>query len=147
VLSRFGPLGLSVLALVASFVIVLTAGGVLATSRNQPPPLTPTKTPQRTTFALNLAALPPDGGDVEVTDGVRVSLRTSAPPPLATAPPTAGPSTPGGGQSAALLCLTLSDRWSLPSGSRAWTKDGRTYCRSVYPQRSSEINVVLERTR
>ena len=146
-LSRIGPLGLSVLALVASFVIVLTAGGVLATSSNQPPPPPPpTRAPQRTTLALNLAALPPGGGDVEVTRGVRASLRTSEPPPLATATATAGPSTPGGGQSAALLCLTLSDQWSLPS-SRAWTKDGRTYCRSVDPQRRAEINVVLDRTR
>ena len=42
-LSRFGPLGLSVLSLLAAFVIVLTAGGVLATSSNPAP--TPTRVP------------------------------------------------------------------------------------------------------
>jgi hypothetical protein len=145
VLSRFGPLGLSVLALLASFVIVLTAGGVLATSSNPaPPPPTP-RAPELTTVEIDIAALQA-GRDVDVPQGVTATLRTTTPPPLGTSTATSGPAT-SGGQAVTLLCLTLSDQWSLPRQSRAWTKDGRVYCRSIDPGQQPEVPVVLERTR
>ena len=144
-LSRFGPLGLSVLSLIAAFVIVLTAGGVLATSSNPATPApTPTRAPRPTTVTINIAALQA-GRDVDVPEGVRPSLRISAPPPLAGATPTSGPGL-SGGQGVALLCLTLSDRWTLWDPSHVWTKDGKAYCRAIDPQQP-EIKVVLGSTR
>jgi hypothetical protein len=145
VLSRLGPLGLSVLSLLAAFVIVLTAGGVLATSSNPAPPApTPTKAPKLTTVDIDIAALQA-GGDVDAPEGVKASLPAAAPPPLGTGNPTA-PSGPGMSTPATRLCLTLSDRWSLWDPSRVWTKDGMAYCRSIDPQQP-EITVVLESTR
>ena len=67
-LSRFGPLGLSVLSLLAAFVIVLTAGGVLATSSNPAPRPTPTRAPRPTTVDIDIAALQA-GRDVDVPEG------------------------------------------------------------------------------
>ena len=142
-LSRLGPLGLSVLSLLAAFVIVLTAGGVLATSSNPAPP-TPTKVPKLTTVDIDIAVLQA-GGDVDAPEGVKAGLPAAAPPPLGTGNPTA-PSGPGMSQPATRLCLTLSDRWSLWDPSRVWTKDGTAYCRSIDPQQP-EIKVVLESTR
>lgn len=148
-LSRFGPLGLSVLSLLASFVIVLTAGGVLATTGNQAPsPPTSTKSPHpkapdQQSFPVNVAAWPP-GQDVPITDGVSARVLPSAPPPPGSATATSG--------SATELCVTLSNKWSLPSQSsdwtkhRAWTKARVQYCRSVDP-RQPEITIVLEPTR
>ena len=141
-LSRLGPLGLSVLSLVAAFVIVLTAGGVLATTSNPAP--TPTRAPKLTTIDIDIAALQA-GGDVDAPEGVKAALPAAPPPPLATGNPTA-PSGPGMSQPATRLCLTLSDRWSLWDPSRVWTKDGAAYCRSIDPQQP-EIKVVLESTR
>ncbi len=141
-LSRFGPLGLSVLSLLAAFVIVLTAGGVLATSSNPAP--TPTRVPKLTTVDIDIAALQA-GGDVDAPEGVKAGLPAAAPPPLATGSATAT-SGPGMSQPATRLCLTLSDRWSLRDPSRVWTKDGKAYCRSIDPQRP-EVTVVLESTR
>jgi hypothetical protein len=167
VLSRIGPLGLSVLSLLASFVIVLTAGGVLATSSNPAPTPPPTpRPPTPTTVHINIAALQA-GRDVDVPEGVEARLHTGAPPPLATATPYSGPATPSagpatpssgpatpssgaatpGGQSATLLCLTLSEQWSLRNPSRVWTRVGEAYCRSVDPRRRPEVTVVLERKR
>jgi hypothetical protein len=142
VLSRFGPLGLSVLSLLAAFVIVLTAGGVLATSGNPAPPApTPTRAPRPTTLSINIAALQA-GRDVDVPEGVKPSLRTGASGATATSGPEMS-----GERSATLLCLTLSDQWSLPSRSRVWTRSGMAYCRSIDPQRQSEVTVVLESKR
>lgn len=138
-LSRLGPLGLSVLSLLASFVIVLTAGGVLATSGNPAPPApAPTRAPKPTTVDINIAALQA-GRDVDVPEGVKASLRTGA-------PSASGPGM-SGDQPATRLCLTLSDQWSLRNPSRNWNKDGTDYCRPIDPQRQPEVSVVLESKR
>ena len=125
-----------------AFVIVLTAGGVLATTSKPAP--TPTRAPKLTTIDIDIAALQA-GGDVDAPEGVKAGLPAAAPPPLATGnlPPRPARVCP---QPATRLCLTLSDRWSLWDPSRVWTKDGKVYCRSIDPQQP-EIKVVLESTR
>ena len=133
-LSRLSPLGLSVLALLASFVIVLTAGGVLATTGNQaPPPPTPA-VPKPTPVDIDIAALQA-GRDVDVPDGVEPTVT-----PAAVSGPIAG-------ESMSRLCLTLSDKWSLRNPSGAWQKDGKAYCRLINPRRQPEITIVLETRR
>jgi hypothetical protein len=149
-LSRFGPRGLSVLALAASFVIVFTAGGVLAaagvgTGRQAPTPTPtpPTRPPATAPADPNFIDVAIDvddlaGGEtLRSVDGVTFRLRTV---------PGAGAEMSGGGVQRTLLCATLPDDWTLPSATlRHWSLYDGDHCRPVQP--GAKIRVRLERVR
>jgi hypothetical protein len=145
-LSRLGPVGLSVLALAASFVIVVTAGGVLAaagigtadqaptpapTGTRAPPPAQPADV-----FPVDVADLA-GGRTLEPVAGVTF-YRGPAPDDAA-----AQMSDDSG---RVLLCVRLSDAWSLPRPTlRHWTDHHGDRCRPVQP--GITLQLPLERVR
>ncbi len=146
-LSRLGPFGLSVLALAASFVIVVTAGGVLAATGIGTADQVPTPAPTGTRAPASVPTgsdVVPFAVDVADLDGGRTLQ------PVEGVTFYRGPASDASGAQMSdgrvLLCVTLSGAWSLPRSTlRRWTDYHGDRCRPVQP--GVELEVSLERVR
>jgi hypothetical protein len=157
-LSRFGPLGLSVLALVASFVIVFTGGLVFATDTSPthapsgsatpaPQGQTPAHQAQPRTLTLTVSF---DTGQLQPGDATEiapgVTLRASRGPAPATTAGGAVKSSDQPAPSVTRLCVTVTTAgaWTMSDPGALWHSDGDKRCLDI--DRPQRVDITLQGT-